>query len=208
MVAADKIFACLAHPVASAAYHALLTEYRLILQRRIAAPNTVLTPSILNIVKTYRARCKMARQPKHNQFPPFAKYEVFRNAYGTVKKYLEKDEFLAANILAFAILEDRVLAAFAECSILIKPAETMSHNALNKLKFSSNVKNLHAMGVINDEIKDKLLNAADERNRQIHEMIWRLETFNKKTAETFKSLSYKVSSAHKKFLKQKQLIIP
>jgi hypothetical protein len=148
-------------------------------------------------------RSKVARQPKHNQLTPFVKYEVFKNAYGNVKKYLEKEDFLAANILAFAILEDRVLAAYAECSKHIKTAEVMSHNTLNKLKFSTIVKNLQNMNVIDENIKNDLLNAADERNRQIHEMIWRLDTFNRKTAEKFRSLSYKVSSAHKKYLKEK-----
>lgn len=142
----------------------------------------------------------MARQPKHDQIPAYEKYEVFKKAYDNVITYLEEKNFLAANILAFAILEDRVLAAYFECYNKNKNTDLMTHNTINRLKFSTVVKNLQKMGVIEEKLKSDLLNAADERNRQIHEMLWRLDSFNKKTAENFRSFSYKVSSAHKKFI--------
>ena len=146
----------------------------------------------------------MARLKHHDDMSATDKAEIYKIAYGNVKLFLSENNNIAANVLAFALLEERVLAAFVGATMSRHKTAKPNHQEMGRKKFSEVVKGLKVLGVIDPELGQKLLNAADERNQRIHEMIWRLQSFTKSSAENYVRLSKQVSNEHKKFLtKQK-----
>lgn len=146
----------------------------------------------------------MARLEHHDRLTSVEKADVYKVAYGNVRLFLSENNNVAANVLAFALLEERVLAAFVGATMSRYKTAKPNHQEMGRKKFNEVVKGLKVLGVIDPELGQKLLNAADERNRRIHEMIWRLQSFTKSSAENYVRLSKQVSNEHKKFLtKQK-----
>jgi len=142
----------------------------------------------------------VARSEHHDRLSPEDKSNVYKVAYSNVKNFIEDKNYIAANVLAFALLEERVLAAYVGCTMAKNKSSKPNHQETSKKKFGEVVKNLKELCVIDDDLGHKLVNAADERNRRTHEMIWRLQSFTKSSAETYVRLSKKVSNEHNKFL--------
>lgn len=142
----------------------------------------------------------MSRQQEHDDLSAQAKEQVFKTAYGNVKQFVEDRNFIAANVLAFAILEDRLQAAWTAARMVRLNSAKPTRREVNRNRFADTVRDLLTWGVIDAEMAQALHSNAHERNRLTHEMIWRLNSFTRKAAETSVRLSRKIDTHQRKFI--------
>jgi hypothetical protein len=144
----------------------------------------------------------MARSKTHNALDPFVKYTIFRNAFGQVIKFQAEQNLLAAHVLAFSILEDRVTAAYVSSYRLLHEMDPPQIESLQKIKFKNLVSNLHVMGVIEQSLEQKIYLAGDLRNELLHEMMWRLDCFTQEAINEIRKLITQVQTANRRFVKK------
>ncbi len=145
----------------------------------------------------------MPRSEADNNLSPSEKYRIFKNAYSELNQYIANDEFLAAHVIAFSILEDRVLAARIECDELVNGRITTKIDK-NKIPFEKSVKKLFELNVIDSKLYESLLLCAKERNEFIHQAMWRLGDFNKKSIVTLKPNINALEKMRRKFIRERK----
>jgi hypothetical protein len=145
----------------------------------------------------------MPRSQTDNNLTPSEKYLVFRSAYSKLNAYIANDEFLAAHVIAFSILEDRVLAARIQCDELVNEPMNPKINK-NKIPFEKSAKKLLELTVIDSQLYESLLACADERNEFIHQAMWRLTDFNKKSILNLRATINAIEKKRKFFIKQRK----
>ena len=119
----------------------------------------------------------MPRPSKHLVYTQREKYDAFRKAYKALNAYVAAKEYLAAHVIAFSILEDRVLAARIQCGELNNsPVEKKVDK--NKIPFERSATKLREWGVIDGDLLNAINQCGKERNEFIHQAMWRLEEFN------------------------------
>jgi hypothetical protein len=119
----------------------------------------------------------MPRPSKHLVYTQSEKFDVFRKAYAALNAYVLAKEYLAAHVIAFSILEDRVLAARIQCGELNNsPIEKKVDK--NKIPFERSAAKLREWEVIDDDLLNAIIQCGEERNEFIHQAMWRLEEFN------------------------------
>ena len=143
----------------------------------------------------------VARPKEHLLMQPFTKYEIFKAAYDRVNLYKEKKDFLAAHVLSFSILEDRVTAAYVVVYRLMNREDPPKYESLGKLRFKDLLDLLLRMGVLKIDLHQRLLNAAYKRNELLHEMMWRLNAFNSKNVDEIRSLIIEVEKMTRNYVK-------
>ena len=57
----------------------------------------------------------MLREPDSKDLSQKDKYLSFKKAFGSIKYYIDQKNFLASYVIAFSILEDRLLSAYITC---------------------------------------------------------------------------------------------
>jgi len=144
----------------------------------------------------------MARSQKALLMTPAEKRQVIKSAFDRLNAYLASKDYLAANIIAFSILEERTLTAYIRCFQAKNKTIALPSTKVNKEKFSRAVDELLLMNVIDNTLSQEFKNAANVRNTQVHELIWRLNAFKASQAKTYMSLIRKVERQHMLFLKQ------
>jgi hypothetical protein len=145
----------------------------------------------------------MPRSSSDNSLPSSEKYLIFRSAYSKLNSYIANDEFLAAHVIAFSILEDRVLAARIQCDELVNEPMNPKINK-NKIPFEKSAKKLLELTVIDSQLYESLLACADERNEFIHQAMWRLTDFNKKSILNLRATINATEKKRKFFIKQRK----
>jgi len=144
----------------------------------------------------------MTTRPKeHVEMEPYAKYTIFKEAYDRINLYKDKEDFLAAHVLSFSILEDRVTAAYVSAYRSLNKEDPPNMHKLEKVFFKMLIDILQSMGVIKEDLHKKLLEAANKRNELMHEMMWRLNAFNSSDVEDIRSLINEVETMTEKFVK-------
>ena len=143
----------------------------------------------------------MSRSKTHNALDPFVKYTIFKNAFGQVNKFQEEENLLAAHVLAFSILEDRVTAAYVSSYRLLHEMDPPQIDSLQKIKFWNLVSNLHVMGVIDQSLQQRIYLAANLRNKLTHEMMWRLDCFTNEAVNEIRQLINQIQTANRRFVK-------
>ena len=112
---------------------------------------------------------------------PQDKYVAFKTAYQTIAYYLAQDNFLAAYVVAFSLIEDRIRAIFVVWHRNVKKDEpTPKQVAAN---FSSHISQLQVAGDIPQEDANLLLKEAKIRNELLHAAMWNLKAFDKVAAD-------------------------
>jgi len=145
----------------------------------------------------------MPRSESDNNLTPKEKFFIFRNAYSKLNEYIAKNEFLAAHVIAFSILEDRVLAARLQCDELVNgPID--SRIVVNKIPFEKSVIKLLELNVIEVTLHDSLLACAKERNEFLHQAMWRLADFNKKSVLNLRGNINAIEKMRRKFIREKK----
>ena len=147
----------------------------------------------------------MARTQKALAMTGAQKQQVIKAAFDRLNAYLTSKDFLAANIIAFSILEERVLTAYIHCFQAKNKTTALPSQKVNKEKFSKAVDELLGMGVIDATMAQDLKNAANVRNTQIHQLVWQLDAFTASQAKKYMALIRKLDRQHKLFLKQNSI---
>ena len=100
------------------------------------------------------------------------KHRSFRAAFEIIAEYRRQGNFLAAYVVAFSILEDRLNAAVKNAADLKGVAQPAGHLPLHK-----RINRLVADGHLDQVNASDFKNAGDERNALIHAAMWRLDVF-------------------------------
>ena len=145
----------------------------------------------------------MPRSENDNNLSPSEKYLVFKTAYSKLNEYVENNEFLAAHVIAFSILEDRVLAARIQCDEIVNGALDKKI-VKNRIPFEKSVKKLLELEVIDLTLQDSLLACGHERNEFLHQAMWRLSDFNKKSITNLRFNINAIEKHRKKFIREKK----
>ena len=145
----------------------------------------------------------MPRSEDDNNLSPSKKYVIFKTAYTKLNEYIANNEFLAAHVIAFSILEDRVLATRIQCDEFVNGAID-SKIVKNKIPFERSVKKLLELNVINSTLHDSLLASAKERNEFLHQAMWRLADFNEKSVLNLRANINAIEKMRRKFLPKKK----
>lgn len=121
---------------------------------------------------------------------PQDKYVAFKTAYQTITHYLAQDNFLAAYVVAFSLIEDRVRAMFVVWHRVTKKNEPTSTQIT--AGFSKHVRQLHLAGDIPEEEAKLLIEEAKMRNELLHAAMWNLKAFDQAAADRAVKLSRSV----------------
>jgi len=127
----------------------------------------------------------------------YAKYAVFKRAYDVVNKFIAEDNFLAAFVLSFSILEDRLTATFCICrdsSEIFGATKNVS-----KITFKKKVDALFSLGVIDKKLRERLMSAAADRNILTHQMMWNIDVFAEEHINKIKRLINDVVKCKRSF---------
>lgn len=119
----------------------------------------------------------MPRPDYQNLLNPKQKFEKFKGAYSKLNEYIASGEYIAAHVIAFSILEDRVLANRLTCEELIGEFIDVKINK-NKIPFDKSIGKLLQMKVVDKNLHEQLSACGKERNEFIHQAMWRLDEFN------------------------------
>ena len=119
----------------------------------------------------------MPRPNYHKSLTPKQKFEKFKQAYSKLNEYIKNGEYMAAHVIAFSILEDRVLANRITCEELMNVIFDEKIDR-NKIKFQKSVDKLLSMKVIDLNLHKQISDCGKERNDFIHQAMWRLDEFN------------------------------
>jgi hypothetical protein len=114
------------------------------------------------------------------------KYIAFKTAYGMLKHYEETENYIAAYVIAFSILEDRIKAMFA-VSFHYKNSYAPQPDDF-KSTFVSLVNKVSHWQFLTSDTADKLKSEADNRNKLLHAAMWRLDAFTPDTVKRVKHL--------------------
>lgn len=103
------------------------------------------------------------------------KYVTFKKAYEMIKHYESEENFIAAYVLAFSILEDRIKALYV-VSFRHKEKREPKQDAVNE-GFSKLVNKVRHTQFIDTELQNALKAEADTRNALLHTAMWKFDAF-------------------------------
>ena len=109
------------------------------------------------------------------------KYVAFRTAYQNITHYREQKNFIAAYVVAFSLIEDRIRAMF-----VVRHRATDGKELTDKqiaASFSSHVCLLSKEGDIQPDDAVCLLEEAKQRNKLMHTAMWNLNAFTEESVE-------------------------
>lgn len=106
------------------------------------------------------------------------KYVAFKTAYQMIAHYLAQDNFLAAYVVAFSLIEDRVRAMFVVQHRIATEGKDPTAKQI-VASFSNHICQLQLAGDIPQEDANLLLEEAKVRNELLHAAMWNLEAFDK-----------------------------
>lgn len=143
----------------------------------------------------------MPRPIQHFTYSQQEKFEKFRAAYSKLNNYVKSKEYLAAHVLAFSILEDRVLAARIQCGELNNsPVDKRAD--INKIPFERSLTRLFEWGVIEESLYKSAIKCGVERNEFIHQAMWRLDEFNYSSIVQLRKTINTIESCRKKYVRK------
>lgn len=138
----------------------------------------------------------MGRSVADDALSPYAKYETFKKAYDNVNFFTESGNLIAAFVLCFSILEDRLCAAVVVCCRACK--RKVNEDNVSKMPFEQRIDHLLAMKAIDEDLYERLQKAAHLRNDLTHKMMWRLDVFHANYIKTFRSLINELQKIQRK----------
>lgn len=141
----------------------------------------------------------MLRETRGHLLTQTEKHLSFKKAFGSINHYVEQKNFLAAYIIAFSILEDRLLASYIVC-YKHKNKEDLSLRKLDNVALSQLIGKLHYIKVINIEFTNHLVELSNERNILIHLMMWKLDEFNLESVDKVRQAITKIEKSRRHFL--------
>lgn len=131
------------------------------------------------------------------------KYVAFKTAYQTITHYYDKGNFLAAYVVAFSLIEDRVRAMFVVQHRIVNEGKNPTQKQVSA-SFSKYVRQLQLTDIPQEDAA-KLLEEAKTRNKLLHAAMWNLKAFDKTAVDRAVKLTRtvdKLRRAQKKKLGQ------
>jgi len=100
------------------------------------------------------------------------KYEAHKAAHIAIKQFCGSGQFFTAFVVAFALLEDRLVAL----DFIAKRADLVRQSANTRAKrdFKTISNSLCDCGLINLELRTEILHLADIRNKVVHSALYNL----------------------------------
>ena len=142
----------------------------------------------------------MLREIASHNLTPNEKYLSFNKAFGSIKHYVEHGNFLAAYVIAFSILEDRLLAAYIVC-YKHQHGEELSLRKLDNASLHQLVGKLHYLKVIDSEFHKELVDINNQRNLLIHLMMWKLNEISAEVVNDVRLAITKIERLRRHFIK-------
>ena len=130
-----------------------------------------------------------------------AKYIVFKTAYGLVNSYEKSQNYIAAYVVAFSILEDRIKAMYV-VGFRQKNERDPKPGAVDE-GFGKLVNSLLHLQYITKATADELRAEAVNRNLMLHTAMWKLDAFTPESVKRVKTILRKIDDMLKK--KKKEL---
>ena len=105
------------------------------------------------------------------------KYEAHKAAHIAIKQFCGSGQFFTAFVVAFALLEDRLVAL----DFIAKRADLVRQSANTRAKrdFKTISNSLCDCGLINLELRTEILHLADMRNKVVHSALYNLDRVSK-----------------------------
>jgi hypothetical protein len=104
------------------------------------------------------------------------KFIAFKRAHGTLNQFLDEANYLAAYVVGFSIIEDRITAMYSvlRSTSTDRPAQ----KELDRTSFSAKVGALKRANDIGFPEAELLLAEAKQRNELTHSAMWNLDRFD------------------------------
>lgn len=134
--------------------------------------------------------------PRKDALSPQEQRANFARAFDTYQHYLTTENYLAAYVVAFSILEDRVNAMYLTCFEAVT-GQTATIDDAVRLGFGNKLKYLLTNGVIGPAERDAWSNLANDRNSKFHAAMWRLDEFQKEHAQAIIECARKADAARR-----------
>lgn len=125
------------------------------------------------------------------------KYVVFKTAHLTINKCIVDKNYLAAYVISFSLIEDRVRAMYAVWHRQIA-GKAISPEEVGKQNFAAMVRKLWTERQLAKPDADLLLAEAKMRNKLVHEAMWNMGVFDRIAVERIKALTSKIDRERKK----------
>ena len=128
------------------------------------------------------------------------KHVIFKTAYQNITHYREQKNFIAAYIIAFSLIEDRVRAMF----VVRHSTATGTKPTISKINgsFANHVRQLSKSSDISSEDSSRLLEEAKQRNELLHAAMWNLNAFTEGSVDRVTKLSRVVDACLRKQKKE------
>jgi len=110
------------------------------------------------------------------------KYIAFKKVFETITHYLDQDNFLAAYVITFSLIEDRIRAMYVVQYRCVNEGKEPTPKLINA-SFANHVRLLQAAGVIPQADSILLLEEDKIRNEQLHAAMWNLNAFTRLAVE-------------------------
>lgn len=135
----------------------------------------------------------MARSVDDTPESQMKKYEEFKKAYATLKILMNDEAYLAAYVIVFSILEDRIKALLA---VNVRHTENRAIDRKDTTQgLVEIVKKLVKANDISKKIGDEIRECAKERNALLHASMWNLHEFDNKKVNRIKKLVRELDKA-------------
>jgi len=115
---------------------------------------------------------------------PNDKYIAFKTAHQTITQYRSSNNFLAAYVITFSLIEDRLCAMF-----VVWHRDTKGGDPKSYVGFTKIVNQLCKVGLILEGDANLLRAEAIKRNELLHSAMWNLPVFTDEEVERAMSLA-------------------
>lgn len=119
----------------------------------------------------------------------------FRQAHKTINHYVEQQNWVAAYVIGFSILEDRVRTLCIK-GRMIKENSTVPP-AYKWEPLTKVLNEVRRLGYIDQPTSQKIKQEIDARNSLLHDAMWELDAFTEQTFDRVKELLTKVDRARR-----------
>jgi len=121
----------------------------------------------------------------------------FREMAETFKTYLSRKEYLAAYVVAFSFLEDRITAMH------VVRCQTKELKSSRRLTFTEMVNRLQIAGDLAPDLAHEFRRESTRRNQLLHGAMWNLRAISARSADTVQQLARTADRARSR---QKRLL--
>ena len=103
------------------------------------------------------------------------KQASFKRAFESISEYREQKNYIAAYVVTFSVIEDRLRAMYVDW-YSVKKGEEPKQKQIDG-PFTGLVKTLSKDGTISSELATELIAEARRRNSLMHSAMWNLDNF-------------------------------